>query len=343
MTSKNRQFPIPDICRNTSILLTIVIVELFAVVVTLLVDRGDFLIELGKVSIYLQWCILLSAAVLCHFRKQINRLSFEVGAAATGLIGLATFILVEVISQISMSASGIQGFDNHQFMTRLSIVLIVIGMLLWGLLLSGRIESSSRAQAQAKVQALQSRIRPHFLFNSLNTISELAATRPADAESAIDSLSLLFRASLENVNKSHSLQGEIDLCERYLELERWRFGDGINFKKTIKLSSTQVWQVPKLILQPLIENAVLHGVDAQGSVSIELDIRETSNQIAIMVRNSKAGMMEEGGGNGMAIDNIRERLKVLYDDRQSLNFREDKDMFQVILRIPKQTHIDIEA
>ena len=320
---------------------TIVVVELFAIVVTLLVNQGDFLVELGKVSMYLQWCILLAAALLCLFRKSISRQSFRLGAATTGLIGLATFFVIEITSQLALSADGLQGFDGQQFMARTGIAVIVIAMLLWGLILGGRIESSSRAGAQAKVQALQSRIRPHFLFNSLNTIAELAATKHEGAEAAIDSLSLLFRASLENVDKSHSLQGEIDLCERYLELERWRFGDGLKFIKTVKLASTHIWQVPKLILQPLIENAVMHGASADGSVSIELDIRETPTQIAIMVRNSKSGAMAEGGGNGMAIENIRERLNVLYDDRQSLRFREDKEMFQVILRIPKQAHSTI--
>ena len=260
---------------------------------------------------------------------------FRLGGTSVALVGLLVFVLVEVLCQFILYGSEWQNFSHSRFWAFFGVALILIILLLWLMVFAGRIERWSQAQVEAKVQALQSRIRPHFLFNSLNSIAELTMTKPQSAEAAITSLSLLFRASLEDIEKSHSLAAEIALCESYLELERWRLADKLTFLQSITVQEPDAWQVPKLILQPLIENAVVHGVQDDGTVKVKLDIKETANYISIMVRNQKGAMANESQGNGMAIENIRERLFVLYDDKQSFKVRQQGDDYQVIMRIPK--------
>ena len=253
------------------------------------------------------------------------------------------FLLIELGSQLVFSA-GVNGVSvNEQFWARFSVAVIVVAVLVWMMAIGGRIERWSRAQTQAKVQALQSRIRPHFLFNSLNTIAELAATNPANAEAATESLAMLFRAGLEEVNKSHSLQAEINLCGRYVELERWRKGESLDYSQTTMVDNASQWHVPKLILQPLVENAIVHGTRKDGRVSVTLDVRETKNHVSIKLSNSISDKSQSSPGNGMAIENIQERLFVLYDDQQSFRVRQDELEYQVILRIPKLTKLELEA
>jgi two-component system sensor histidine kinase AlgZ len=203
------------------------------------------------------------------------------------------------------------------------------------------LEWRHKVEAQARLQALQSRIRPHFLFNSLNTISELTATEPEQAEQAIASLSSLFRASLDEAKNMHTLDSEIHLCERYLELERWRLADKLEIEWINSIENTRTWQVPKLILQPLLENAVMHGADKYGCVKLTIDLRESKTDLSIKVVNSQ-GIKDQSNnqnkGNGIALNNIRERLFVLYDDQQAFRIRNDPDKYQVIMRLPKKAY-----
>ena len=343
MSLYRRHFPVPNICRNSSVLLLVMMVQLFAIVVTSLTYESDYLPHLGQVSIYLQWAILLPAGIICLLRKRLQRFTFVQGATALASIGFFGFLLVEIASQMVFSSGSYRLDLGEQFWARASVAVIVVLVLVWMMAIGGRIERWSRAQTQAKVQALQSRIRPHFLFNSLNTIAELAATNSEHAEAATQSLAMLFRAGLEDVHKSHSLQAEISLCKRYVELERWRMGNKLKYQEVLLVDKPADWHLPKLILQPLIENAILHGVNRDGSLTVSLDVRETKNHISMKVSNPISDRLETAAGNGMAIENIRERLFVLYDDQQSFKFRQDSNEFQVILRIPKLSKLELEA
>ena len=196
-------------------------------------------------------------------------------------------------------------------------------------------ESRNRAESESRVKALQSRIQPHFLFNSLNTISELAATQPEQAEQAINSLAMLFRASLENNRKTHTLANELKLCERYIELERWRVADRLDIVWDVHIKDASHWSIPKLVIQPLVENAILHGVQADGAIDIWVDVRETSRHLSLKIENKLGVSGDPAGGHGIAIDNIRERLIVMYDDQQSFRVKRSADRYSVFMQIPK--------
>jgi two-component system sensor histidine kinase AlgZ len=216
-------------------------------------------------------------------------------------------------------------------------VIIILTVLRFFILLD-KIAVRSKAEAQSKIQALQSRIQPHFLFNSLNTIAELTAIDPTKAEKAIHALSMLFRVGLEEGNPIHSLEKELNLCKRYQELEEFRLGDRATIMWIVEVESPDKWQIPKLILQPLLENAIKYSAqtgDKNNSSYVIVEIKETDKHLSILIENSVANQDEQVTGNGMAIENIQERLFVLYDDQFSFKVRNQDKLYRVIMRIPK--------
>nr|WHW29627.1 hypothetical protein [uncultured bacterium] len=329
---------IPDICKNSSLLATILYTQLFVLLFYLLIDKHWSLDVLGYYTIYSQWVVLGSLFLVCQLRKRINRLRPKQIFAASAGICFLVFVIVEIAAQWLSSRFYPIGLDTSLWIHRALAAILIIFLLHRLILLLQTLEERSQAESQARMQALQSRIRPHFLFNSLNTIAELTATAPQQAEQAIYSLSLLFRAGMENIERSHTLDAELNLCKRYLELEHWRLAEKLDVTINISVAEAERWQVPKLMLQPLVENAVVHGARADGSISLEIDIKETAKHISILIKNSIGAGPDGVAGNGMAVENVRERLFVMYDDDQSFKVRQSEGFYQVIMRIPKKGH-----
>lgn len=298
---------------------------------------------LGNYTMYLQWISLGSLFVLCNARARLNKQS----ALQTRLYGLGICMVVALLVECSAAILAnnliVDSFVlSHISVTRL-IALLISFLVLFRLFdLLTILERRHQAESESKLNALQSRIRPHFLFNSLNTISELTATKPDQAEEAIDALSMLFRANLETDTARHSLQRELDLCQRYLDLERWRLADRLRADISVAIELPKSHLIPKLLLQPLIENAIVHGMNDQGEVEVSLDIRETNSDISIKVDNLKGQTKRKKGAkntsrqsNGIAIDNIKERLFVLYDDQHTFRIKESENKYSVLMRLPK--------
>lgn len=328
------RFYLPEFCRNTVLFAVVATVQIVAIVFTLLIYEQDFFRELGLVSLYLQWVSLSVCSLLCLFRKRLMMLAENKAYLLSLLLIVGCFSIVELLTQ-RFTFPPTVGFDVTRYL-RLCVISVLIGVLvLYWFRLVGKIDHRSRAEAESRVQSLQARIRPHFLFNSLNSISELVATQPQQAEQAIEGLSLLFRASLEGDNRFHSLESEINLCKRYLELERWRLEERLSCIWTVEVADAALAQVPKLILQPLVENAVVHGVKLDGSVEITIEIRETKNDLLLKVQNTVAAGTPKHAGNGIAVENIRERLLVIYDDQQTFSAKAAAELYSVILRFPK--------
>ncbi len=332
-----QSFEIPKLCKNSALLLVIVCIELFAIVISILISDDDFFKKLGSVSLYCQWWALLSVALLCFNRKRINKLRLVYAILLSCGCGMISYIGVELITQLYIGNH--QVFDWSRFFSLGAVTLIFSLMSLRLFTAFSLIDQRGRAESEMRVQALQSRIKPHFLFNCLNTISELINSEPQHAEQALDNLAMLFRASIETESKFHSLESELSLCRRYVELERWRLAERLSIDWQVDVAEEGVWQIPKLILQPLVENAIVHGVRDDGNIQIEVDIRETKNHISIMVQNSKKMIVTDndaGKGHGIAVENIRERLFVIYDDQQSFRVSDGSDAYKVIMRLPKQ-------
>ena len=177
-----------------------------------------------------------------------------------------------------------------------------------------RLESDLR---HARLQALEAQLRPHFLFNSLNTVSSLV--RAGDGQGAIRAVAALgdvLRGSLRQTEPEVALRDELVLAERYLDLERARFGDGLSF--TVEAEpETALVQVPALLLQPLVENALKHGRGGDGKAHVCILARRSGADLRIEVRDNGSGPAG-GAPDGIGLSNTRARLQQLYGERGRL-------------------------
>jgi two-component system sensor histidine kinase AlgZ len=196
------------------------------------------------------------------------------------------------------------------------------------------------AQAEARVQALQARIRPHFLFNSLNTIASLVPEDPEGAERAIEDLADVFRGGMRAADRLISLSDELRLARQYLAMEQRRLGDRLVVDWDVSELPDNTAVLP-LILQPLLENAVGHGIqtlDEGGTVRVYG--REAGGQVVITISNPLPGAEANTGGHGMALRNIRERLELAFAGRAGLITQQDDKHFFAVLSLPRVEHTD---
>jgi two-component system sensor histidine kinase AlgZ len=197
-----------------------------------------------------------------------------------------------------------------------------------------RARAFSPAQAEARLAALNARIRPHFLFNSLNAVLSLIRVRPQQAEAALESLSDLFRAAMRDPGEMISLADEIALGKQYFELERLRLGDRLAVDWEIGPVSMNL-PIPPLMLQPLLENAVYHGIEPSpegGTVSVS--ITQRGDELRIAIANPNAGQSQHAAGNHIAVANIRERLALYYDLEARLEIEAGEQFYEVRIILP---------
>ena len=201
-----------------------------------------------------------------------------------------------------------------------------------------RTRAFSPALGEAKLQALQARIRPHFLFNSLNTALSLIRTDPRRAEVVLEDLADLFRVLMRDTRNVTSLQDEIRLCEQYLAIEKIRLGERMQVtwdKEKISPKELGEIQIPSLLLQPLLENAVHYGVEPsveQATVTVE--IKRLLDKVEIRIRNPYHAEANVVSGNQMALENIRQRLSLLYDIEAQIQYGVVDAYFEVKLQFP---------
>ncbi|MFQ3246017.1 MAG: two-component system sensor histidine kinase AlgZ [Arenicella sp.] len=330
---------IPQLCRNSNLLILVLLTQIVVSVVWLCFDAKLSVYALGTWSLFAQWSALSSAFLLCVLRRQIQQVP-----PILAMIMVVVIICVSVMF-IDLVFVYLLRYDNGWVPSSARLIRVVGAALLISVLtlrffaLLDVLDKRSKAEAESRILALQSRIQPHFLFNCLNTIAELTVLSPAKAEKAIGSLSMLFRAGLENQRNRHSMERELVLAKRYIELEKWRLGKRLTIEWQIGIDDTQGWEVPKLIVQPLLENAIVHGMQLDGTIHITVDIRETRNHLSFRFENAKGGNDSPSNGHGIALDNIRERLLVLYDDQHTFQVKNSDDLFVVLMRIPKQRYI----
>ncbi|QKQ25543.1 sensor histidine kinase [Candidatus Reidiella endopervernicosa] len=280
-TDNNDGSFLPDFCERGRVLAVVVAAELFAIVLALMLPSlsGDRWNELALLSLYIQWIALSSAGLLCLLRGLISRLGNRLAATASYLVLL---VVVALFSEIAFQ--GLRFFtiglsltvpDHFDFWSR----NFIIGALLSGAILryfyvQHQLRQKHRAEAEARLEALQARIRPHFLFNSLNTVAALTRTHPAEAEAAVHDLADLFRATLKEGRTLINFDDELALVRSYLDIEQLRLGDRLQVEWSVD-GLPEGLQIPLLTLQPLVENAVYHGVEPRtdGRARCELIVR----------------------------------------------------------------------
>jgi two-component system sensor histidine kinase AlgZ len=192
----------------------------------------------------------------------------------------------------------------------------------------------SPAVAEAKYQALQSRIRPHFLFNSLNAVLSVIRTDPAKAERMLEGIAELFRAVMADTRKLVPLEQEIELCRDYVEIEQTRLGNRLAVDWQIGAYHPRA-KVPQLLLQPVIENAIRYGAEKiAGSADIVVRVRQHGFTLEIFVSNPIAPERPEREGNQIGLANIRGRLALIYDLEAKVETRMHRDRFELTMTLP---------
>ncbi len=190
---------------------------------------------------------------------------------------------------------------------------------------------------EAELNALKSQINPHFLFNSLNSISSLTMTRPEKAQEMVILLSDFLRYSLSHdKNEQASLEEEINNLKRYLAIEKIRFGNRLNFVSNVQVECLST-KIPNMIMQPLLENAIKHGVyNSTEEVLVELNCRTEDGFVVVEVCNDYDPEAVKKKGQGIGLSNIRKRLQLIYQRQDLLEIQAEKMIFKASLKIPKE-------
>ena len=331
---------IPDLCRMRAVFLLVLITEL--VVVLLALARGvnhwidwDYL---GLASLLAQWITLTSAALICPLRRLLVNVSvanITVLATAVILVDVAFFSL---LAQWLWNPAGQTLIpDPTGLLRNLLMGAIITLMLLRYFYLQHQHREQERAQLEARVAALQARIQPHFLFNSMNTIASLIGTDPEKAEEVVLDLSEVFRVSLNTGgDRLIPLREELQLCRRYLDIETTRLGERLQVEWTLTPGADEI-AVPPLSLQPLLENAVYHGIQPlTGGGTIRIETELSRDRLYVLIRNPLLEYSDRTGqGHRMALDNIASRLAAIYGSDAALKTSYDGEHFIVTLRLPR--------
>lgn len=336
------EFFLPDFCGLRSVFSVVVLAELFAFILTLAAYpySSDPWGDLTLTSLFMQWAGLMSAAILCLSRGLLSRQSNLGAGIVAYLLVLATITLLgeAAFYLLSNTPTPIFTADHAVFLLRnLAISAIVTALALRYFYVTHQWKQRTRAEADARLQALQARIRPHFLFNSINTITSLIHTQPDAAEEALLDLSDLFRASLGKEQRHIPFHEEEALTRRYLHMESLRLGDRLKLEWDTSAIPPDAL-LPPLILQPLVENAVYHGIEpSPAGGTVALQGRVEGKHLVLKLSNPlPASDTPRRQGNRMALENIRERLAAHYGGKATLSLEHVDDHFSVTLSLPLQ-------
>ncbi len=331
---------LPDLCVSKALLNTLAIAILLAAILalTLARDLWDFFIELGLHSMFTLWVGLASVLSICTVNRFYSPQTIQ--RATLTIIGIVLLFTL-IASWVGMALVNPGGSLDLFFVLRnVLISLIITVSMLRYFYIQGKWEASVEADSNAKYEALQSRMRPHFLFNSLNTVAFLVHKDPDTAEDAILDLADIMRTTLDKRTRI-SLQEELDVTMRYLRLEALRLG---------KRRLTVVWDFDKntlpfdmeilpLILQPLAENAIYHGIQPRkdgGTLTVSL--YDAGDHLAVTVTNPlpPEGISTHQKGNHIAQENMKNRLQLAYGGRANLQIQKMPQQYRVSFSIPKE-------
>lgn len=283
--------------------------------------------EWMTISIMVQPLLLLSLLLLCAGRKALAATTYPVGIAMVICLELT---LVTLLYHLLHELLGVeQGFTLLRYYL---LTLAATGVLLGYFNLRSR--ALSPALSEARLQALQARIRPHFLFNSINAVLSLIRSDPRRAETALEDMAELFRVLMADNRQLVGIQQEVALSRQYLDLEKLRLGERLRVSWHIDKMPRDAL-VPPLVLQPLLENAVYHGIEPSSRPGeICVNIYRSRGQLHLVLRNPYHNGGKHHGGNKMALGNIRERLALHFDAEASLETQIRDHTYQVHIVMP---------
>jgi two-component system sensor histidine kinase AlgZ len=334
---------LPDFCSIQVLFVVVLIAQLLAFVLMLAGSApGQRWQDLGLISLFVQWVALSSVLALCLLRPLLRRLNnTQAGYASYALLLLICLLISELayqfVGHVIVSAAH-SGWEHADFLFRnLAISAIISAISLRYFYIQYCSQQSLLAETSSRIEALQARIRPHFLFNSMNVIATLTRRDPAVAETAIEDLAQVFRASLASARQLVSLADELEICRSYLHIEQLRLGERLQCD----------WQVdeqlldrhlPTLLIQPLVENAISHGIEplAEGG-EVKIRIYAEGDDWLIEIDNPCADSEIDTRGNQIAQANIRERLATIYAGQASMQTEARAGRYRVRIKLPLAT------
>jgi two-component system sensor histidine kinase AlgZ len=290
---------------------------------------GPALERFIRAAAFLEPLLLIELMVLFAAATWLLRLPYWVGSVI--IIVLVTALAAMYHGAVrSVTAEAMPSLGRTVVLTALSAALLLAYFRLYA-------KAFSPALAEARLQALQARIRPHFLFNSLNAVLALIRRDPKRAERALEDLADLFRTLMADARQFVRLADEIALLERYADIEQLRLGERLRITWELDAAPSDAL-LPPLVLQPLLENAVYHGVEPAtepGDVLVHIERR--GDRVIARIENALIEAEAERSGNRMALDNIRERLALFFDAEARMNVRTDAGRYRVEIDMPYLT------
>ena len=343
MVANVRRAWFPDFCRLPRLAAVCAIAELVVLVTSLTpVHAGHWQARVFlAASAFALWIALTSALALCKTRAVIDRLPMPLGIALASVIPVLVAVFgAWLMREIDLGlALGFTSYaDGLRFiLSSAALAGVISTVTVRYFYVNDQWQAQVLAHAKAEVAALQARIRPHFLFNSMNTIAALVRRDPATAERVVEDLSELFRAALGVGQGEATLAEEIHLGERYLAIEALRLGDRLQVQWQIAIDVPRDMRLPRLTLQPLLENAVLHGIarlPQGGTISIDVQVR--GKQLHLRIGNPALAPSAGDAGNGHAQDSIALRLKHFFGPTAQLThaWRDGYYASQMLLPLP---------
>ncbi|WP_043647579.1 sensor histidine kinase [Chitinilyticum litopenaei] len=336
----NERIPaqLPDFSNLGVVLRALVLVHLGAMLGVLAsIERwSEWHSQLATALLWVEPVLLPMLGLLALLQPRLQQLSYRTGVLLVlALVMLLVFLIHRAL--LGLGADMPSLFLRYELLAVCSTLLLLGYFRLWLRALSPRL-------SEARLAALQARIRPHFFFNSLNAVLSLIRSDPKKAEVLLINLSDLFRVAMGNQERLSTLEREVELARGYLDIEKVRLGERLQVEWHIANMPGKA-QIPPLILQPLLENAVYHGIEPRVEAGVvQINVFRVKNDVHIDIRNPVfPGGRPVHRGNGMALDNVSERLLLYFDAEASLSTKANTDYYQVHIVLPYQESPDEQS
>jgi two-component system sensor histidine kinase AlgZ len=329
-----------NFCESVHIFVSIVMIQIvvFIYALSFLSFNVEFLYKLSILTLLTQFVGLNLLIILCKLRSFFNSLNVVTGVVTLiFVVVIMTTLLCQIIgyldSQLTFNLFLNQKAVNYlNFKLSLSSVVISLAMVRY-FYIQDQWNKQIEKLSEARLNALQSRIKPHFLFNSLNSISSLIAIDTDRAELALSNFSNLMRQTFTYKEKFTTINRELDWVNQYLSIEKLRLDKRLQYHVTCdeKLTHTKI---PILCIQPLVENAIIHGIQPlENGGEIDIKIIQQNKGLLITVENPYISI-ENKNSNGIALANIKERLELHYGNKAYMKIESNKGIFNIQLSIP---------
>jgi two-component system sensor histidine kinase AlgZ len=328
-----RQNAYPDVLpdfRNLAVIARVLIAVNAAVFAGVLFAASSFTQAAERfvqAAAFVEPLLLVVMIVLFALTRVLRRLPYWAGFVA---------VLALVLALVAAYVATVAAVSAPPLLAELPRMLVLCALIVCALLLYFHLlaKAYSPALAEARLQALQARIRPHFLFNSLNAVLALIRRDPQRAERSLEDLADLFRTLMSDARQFVRLADEIALLERYAELEQLRLGERLRITWELDGAPSDAL-LPPLVLQPLLENAVYHGVEpGTGTADVLVRIERRGDRVLARIENPYLEAEVQRAGNRMALENIRERLQLFFDAEARIATQAAGDRYRVEIEIP---------